>query len=173
MQALEEISMNYLTTSLFAVALTSVSAGFSPLVLADPSSEYEKHRDEHHKEQGDHNGKENCKYYAAGWMAGLTAEQSQKVDKLKEDFHKKKHVIKDKIKDARIELSKATIQDEPKQNDIYSKIDKILKLKGEKMRLTAAHKIQVRKMLTVEQRVKFDEHVLKKGAYCNHRKGLR
>ena len=165
--------MNYLVTSVFAIALMSTAAGFSPLALASQHDEDEKQHSDHHKETSADHGKENCKRHAgsAEWKAGLTPEQGKKIEPLKEDYHKKKHVLKDKIKEARLTLSKAMIQDTPKQDDIYKNINAVLKLKGEKMRLKAAHIIQVRKLLTTEQQVKFDKYVLNKRAYCQHDKG--
>ena len=52
--------------------------------------------------------------------------------------------------------------DNPKQDQINQKIDQIVKLKAEKMRLKAAHKIQVRSVLNEDQRVQFDMMMLKK-----------
>jgi len=49
----------------------------------------------------------------------------------------------------------------PDQKAINKQIDKIVKLKAEKMRLKAAHKVEVRKVLNDDQRVQFDMKILK------------
>ena len=76
---------------------------------------------------------------------------------------------------AKVELALLITSDSPSKKEINSKIDQVLKLKGEKMHLAADHKVEVRKLLTTEQRVSFDTHVLKKayrgkkGHKCRHR----
>jgi len=97
-----------------------------------------------------------------GWKATLTDEQSKQIDKLRLEYKQKTYPIKAKIQAAKIELAMLMTAEAPKQKDIDKKIDEILKLKGEKMRIKAAHKISVRKLLTEEQRVQFDLHVLNK-----------
>ena len=96
------------------------------------------------------------------WKATLTEAQEKQLGKLKLDFKKKVLPLKARIKQAKIELALLVTADKPNQDSINKKIDELLKLKGEKMRLKASHRIEVRKILTEEQRVKFDLHVLKK-----------
>ncbi len=146
--------MKSLVTTLFATALMTGGIGFSSLAMADS----------HGGHHGGHHGHGHG--YNKAWMEGLSDEQRKQIDKLHEDYYKQKRSIKDKIKDAKHELAKVITTDNPKQKDIDKSIDAILKLKREKMSLKAAHKIEVRKLLNKEQRVKFDEHVLNKGKHC-------
>jgi Spy/CpxP family protein refolding chaperone len=104
-------------------------------------------------------------------MQGLSDEQRKKIDTMHEDLYKNKMAIRDKIRDAKVELAKEITKDSPQQKDIDNKIDAILKLKREKMQLKAAHKIDVRKVLNKEQRAKFDEHVMNKAKYGRKGRG--
>ena len=113
--------------------------------------------------------------HGKAWMADLSKEQQTQLDKKHVDYKKQKLLLKTKIKQAKVELALLVTSDSPNKKEINSKIDQVLKLKGEKMRLAAEHKVEVRKLLTTEQRVSFDTHVLKKayrgkkGHKCRHR----
>ena len=149
--------MKYLITTLLATALIAGGTGFTTLSIA---SEYGK---------GHH-----CKHHGgASWKGSLSDEQQKKLDKLHLDYKKKKYPIKTKLKTAKVELALLMTANSPNQKDIDKKIDEILNLKAKKMRLKAAHKIEVRKMLTDEQRIQFDMHVLKKAYKGKKKKGCR
>jgi len=152
--------MKSLVTTLFATALMTGGIGFSSLAMA------ESHGGHH----GGHHGHGHGHGYNKAWMEGLSDEQRKQISTLHEDYYKQKRNIKGKIKDAKHALAKVITTDAPKQKDIDKSIDAILKLKREKMALKAAHKIEVRKLLNKEQRVKFDEHVLNKGKQCRKHK---
>ena len=151
--------MKYIMTSLLASALITGGVGFTTLAMAS----------EHGQGRGHH-----CKHHggAGSWKASLSDKQSKQLDRFHLDYKKKKYPIKSKLKAAKVDLALLMTSDSPKQQDIEKKIDQILKLKGEKLRIKAAHKIEVRKMLTEEQRVQFDMHVLKK-AFKGKKKGCR
>jgi len=152
--------MKYLITTLLATALTTGGIGFTTLAMAS----------EHGQGRGHH-----CKHHggAGSWKASLSDEQSKKLDKLHLDYTKKKYPIKAKLKAAKVDLALLMTADSAKQKDIDSKIDQILKLKGEKMRIKTAHKIEVCNMLTEEQRIQFDMHVLKKAFKGKSKQGCR
>jgi len=152
--------MKYLISTLFASALLSGGMGFTSLAMAD----------NHGRHHGMHNDDQHGRHHGKQWMADLTDDQRKKIDKLHADYYKEKGAIKVKIKDAKLELAKVITNDNPMQKDIDNKIDGILKLKREKMQLKAAHKIEVRNLLTKEQRVKFDDHVINKATQCRKHK---
>lgn len=106
------------------------------------------------------------------WKRDLSDNQRKEVDKLKLTYKKQKYLLKSKIKQAKVELALLVTVDSPDQSAINKKIDQISTLKSEKLHLKTDHKIQVRKILTPEQRVKFDMAVLKK-AYKGRKKGYR
>jgi len=149
--------MKYLIPSLLAASLIGGGIGFSNLALASDDD----HRGPHH--EGKHDGK-GCDRHKA-WMKDLSDEQRKKIDAMHADYKTKKMAIKEKMRDAKVALATEMTKDAPKQKDIDKKIDAILKLKREKMQLKVAHKIEVRKVLTKEQRVQFDEHVMNKAKY--------
>ena len=157
--------MKYLIAAVLSTALIGSGMGLAGSALAD---EHGMHG------MGEMHGKGHGMYHhgdGGGWKASLTDEQSKQIDKLRLDYKQKSYLLKAKIKQAKIELAMLITTDSPNQKNIDKKIDEILKLKGEKMRLKTAHKISVRKLLTEEQRVQFDLHVLKKAASGKKGKG--
>ncbi len=113
--------------------------------------------------------------YAMGrgssWKSTLSDEQRKKITRLKLDYKKKAIPLKLRIKQANVELAMLITKDSPNKKNIDKKIDEILKLKGEKMRLKTDHKIAVRKLLNDEQRVQFDMKALKKAYHGKKSKG--
>ena len=150
--------MKNLTTTVLVVALAGIGMGVMTPVLADQHGR-------HSKGMG-----MGMMHRADSWKASLTEEQQNQVAKLKLDYKKKVYPIKAKIKQARIELALLMTTNKPSQKSINNKIDQIVKVKAEKMRLKAKHKIEVRKVLNKEQRVKFDLKILKK-AYRGKKRG--
>ena len=146
--------MKYLLTAVLTTALVSGGLGYVAPALADQHGGMHGMGEMHGKGHGMHHG--------GGWKASLTDEQEKQLDKLRLEYKQKVYPIKARIKQAKIELAMLITANSPNQKEIDKKIDEITKLKGEKMRIKAAHKIGVRKMLTEEQRVQFDLHVLNK-----------
>jgi len=108
------------------------------------------------------------------WKSTLSDSQKKQIAKLKLDHKKQAYPVKAKITQAKVELAMLITADTPKQGEINQKIDELVKLKAEKMRLKAAHKIEVRKVLNKDQRVLFDIKMMKKalhGKKGGHRKG--
>jgi Spy/CpxP family protein refolding chaperone len=109
--------------------------------------------------------------HGKSWMGDLTDEQQSKIDQLRLKYKQQKYLLKAKIQQAKTELALLITTDSPNQGAIDKKIDQIVDLKREKMKLKAGHKIEVRKLLTDAQRVHFDMHVLKRatGGKCHGR----
>jgi len=145
--------MKALSTLILTIVLSTTGIGFAPTAYAQ----------QHGGMGGMHKG-------GGGWKASLSAEQLSQIAKLKLDFKKKKYPLKTQIKKAKVDLALLITADNPNQKSIDQKIDEIVELKSQKMRLKAKHKIAVRKILNEEQRVKFDMKVLKK-AFHGKRKG--
>jgi len=145
--------MKHLTTALLLTALAGGGLGVMMPVMAAEQGQ-QGMRMMHDKGYGRH--------HRDGWKSTLTEEQTKQVGKLKLDYKKKVYPIKAKIKQAKVELALLITANKPNQKAIDSKIDEIMKLKATKMRLKAAHKIGVRKVLNEEQRVQFDMKMLKK-----------
>ena len=58
------------------------------------------------------------------------------------------------------ELNEMTIRDDVRLEDVYAKIDELMEAKNHIMRLRYEHLIEMRKVLTDEQKVKYDQNVL-------------
>lgn len=122
---------------------------------------------------GMHGKDMHAKHHASShnWKSTLSDEQQAQYAKLKLAFKKQVLPVKAKLKQARIDKALLMTADSPNQKEINKKIDEILKLKGEKMRLKTEYKLNVRKMLNAEQRVAFDLYLLKKASHgkrCKH-----
>ena len=146
--------MNYLKAALFTTVLMTGGMGLVTPAMADEPGM----RGGMHGGYGMRGGEQH------GWKATLTDEQEKQIARLKLDYKKKAMPLKGRIQQAKVELALLITTDKPNQNDINKKIDEITKLKAEKMRLKAAHKIEVRKVLNEEQRVQFDLRQLKKAS---------
>ena len=58
------------------------------------------------------------------------------------------------------ELNEMTIRDDVRLEDVHAKIDELMAAKNQIMRLRYEHLIEMRKVLTDEQKVKYDQNVL-------------
>ena len=99
---------------------------------------------------------------ASCWTETLTEEQKDQLAKLRLEKKKIKYLIKAQIKVKKVELATLVTQDNPDKMAIDRKIEEILELKREKMQKIYAIKLEIRKMLTPEQRILFDMKMLKK-----------
>jgi len=153
--------LSAIPVSLFALfAMMALSAG----VLADAPSHAGgpgSMMSAMHHGKGDHD---------SDWKQSLSDEQRTTLDKLRLDYFKKKYPLKAKKQLLKTELALLLTQDSPNMGAINKKIDELVDLKRELLRLRAEHKIEVRKLLNAEQRVQFDTKLLKK-AYGGKRHG--
>jgi len=146
--------MKTLTTAVLLSALVGAGIGAMTPVIA---SEHGKQR-------------MSMMHHGGGWKASLTEQQQNQVAKLKLDYKKQTYPIKTKLKEAKVSLALLMIADKPNQKNINKKISQIIKLKSQKIRIKVNHKIAVRKVLSAEQRVKFDMKVLKKAYHGKKRR---
>lgn len=120
-----------------------------------------------HAGKGMHGGSGMC---GASWKQTLTDEQRAKLAKLKLDHMKGMAPLKAKMKSIKVDLALLVIADKPDTNAINKKIDELAKLKNDKMKAKYQYIAAKRKILTAEQQVLFDMHVIKKAM---HGKGKR
>lgn len=90
------------------------------------------------------------------WKNDLSDNQQKEIEKARLAYLKKKDLIKAKLKQAKVEFATLLTSDSPSQDAINKKIDEIAKLNSQKLRTKADYKIQIRKALNADQRVKFD-----------------
>jgi Spy/CpxP family protein refolding chaperone len=100
--------------------------------------------------------KGNCKL-------NLTDEQKEKMEKLKADFQKEADAIRLNMDVLNAEFRKLMGADTPSEKEINAKIDQITALKGKMMKASSKHKIQMRNLLTDEQKAIFDSMHSKHG----------
>ena len=169
--------MKTLTRLTLGLLITAGGISIPLLATAAPSPGWE--RGEMHEGRMMHEGRRMGGGHGAGhgfghsWKASLSDEQRKTVDKLRLAYKRDKYLLKAKLKQAKVELALLITKDSPEKSAINSKIDQIVKLKKEKLHLKANHKINVRRVLTEDQRVQFDLAVLKRMAKGKHGKGRR
>ena len=168
--------MKTLTTFILGILITAGGISIPLIVAAEPSPGWEHgrmHEGRMMHDAGKMDGYGAKHGFGHSWKASLTDEQRKKVDKLRLSYKRDKYLLKAKYKQAKIEFALLITKDLPSKSAINKKIDQITKLKKEKFQLKANHKIDVRKVLSDDQRVKFDLAVLKRMAKGNHGKGRR
>ena len=85
----------------------------------------------------------------------LSVEQIQKIEKLRLEHRKDVLSLRSKIKAAHLDLE-GLIMEESAQKDIDKKVEEIGKMETELMKKRIAHRIEIRNLLTDEQKVIFD-----------------
>jgi len=168
--------MRTLTTLSLGILITTVAISTPLIAIADPSSHMGyggRHEGRMMHDDGRMGGYGAGHGYGHSWKASLTDEQSKKIDKLRLAYKQEKYLLKAKLKQAKVEFALLITADNPSKSAIDKKIDQIIKLKKEKLHLKANHKINVRKLLTEDQRVQFDLAVLKKMSKGKHGRGGR
>ncbi len=113
----------------------------------------------HHRHHGAHHGSH---LFGPSWKQTLTEDQIRTINRLHADLARIKAPLKARMRLAKTELAVLTTKDEPNTEAIDKKIREVLDLKGRILRAHSDHVIEVRKMLTPEQRASFDMHVIKK-----------
>ena len=130
----------------------------------------------HHEDSGHHkmkHGKDGKKSYKAGhkgkhmsgpkWKQFLTDAQKKQADIMHLNVKKSMSVLKAQKKLKKVELINLVIMDNPDTNAIHSKIDEIIEVKREIMRVRNDHMVEMRGILTPEQRLSFDMGLLGHG----------
>jgi Spy/CpxP family protein refolding chaperone len=86
----------------------------------------------------------------------LTAEQKTQIEKLKTAHMKEMIGLKNQLQEKKAHLHTVSTVDKVDMVEVNKTIDEIGALKTEMMKKKEAHKQEVRKLLTEEQRLKFD-----------------
>ena len=91
-------------------------------------------------------------------LPDMSDDQKEKIADLRTAFMKKSMEVRNKIDVASAELKMISTGDEVDQDAVNKKIDEITDLKASLMKEHAAHRQEVRSLLTDEQKVIFDQH---------------
>ncbi len=91
-----------------------------------------------------------------------TPEQRAQIDHMHHQLDDDQKPYKEKEAKALKELNEMTIREDVRLDEVYAKIDELMAAKNQIMRLRYEHLIEMRKILTDEQKVRYDERVLKR-----------
>jgi len=128
--------------SLTRLLVPALALGLTAPVMAD-----------RHQGKGMHHG---------GFFKSLTKEQRTQLLTLRV-AHKKTSLLKKiNMKKIKVELGLLITSDKPNKAAITKKLDQLLAAKKKYKLAKIDHKIAVRKILTADQRKRFDMHVLRK-----------
>ena len=106
------------------------------------------------------------------WKKTLTDSQKKQAVTMHLNLKKSMSILKAQKKLKKVELINLVIKDDPDTNTIYDKINEIIDLKREMMRINYDHILEMRGMLTSEQRLSFDmEHLSQAGKGKGHGAG--
>jgi hypothetical protein len=92
------------------------------------------------------------------------ASQKEAIDLMHHKLHDDQAPYKAKEAQALKELNEMTIREDVRIEDIYAKIDELMDAKKQILRLRYDHLIEMRTILTDEQKVGYDKAVLKRSA---------
>lgn len=101
---------------------------------------------------------------AADWKESLSKEQREKLDRMHLKLMKDLLPLKDAKKARKNELNLLVVAEKPSKAAISKKAAEIADLSRQITEKKSLHRLEVREMLTPEQRPKFDMHLLRQGA---------
>ena len=107
--------------------------------------------------------------FGASWTKTLTVEQKLDLDKLHLAFARTKAPLKASVKALKAELAVQMTTEQPDKEALNSRLDELLRLKGEMLRAKYAYVAAQRQVLTPEQRVSFDMMVIHKAMHNKKR----
>ena len=106
--------------------------------------------------------------FSTGLMADQipdpAAPQKKAIDQMHHKLHDDQAPFKAKEKQALKELNEMTIREDVRIEDVNAKIDELIAAKTEIMRLRYGHLVEMRTILTDEQKVGYDKGVLSRSA---------
>jgi len=110
----------------------------------------------HHERDYGHDGPE--------WKDTLTEEQRSKADMMHLELEKSLSLLEAGLMVRKAELANLLVAEKPDTKAVTRKIGEIVEIKREMMEKKYGHMMEMRGILTPEQRVSFDMGVLKKVA---------
>ncbi len=116
---------------------------------------HKKEKKAHHKSGG-----HKMHLFTADWHDTLNDQQKIEVDEMHLQLMKESGPIKAMIKVKKMELAVLATDEKADLKAINQKIDEILALKRQKMQKRFAHIVEMRQMLSPEQRLSYDMRIL-------------
>ncbi len=152
------------------VLVVGLAAAVPASAETSKSMGHGKSSDEHHRmnstkkaKEGHRGGHRTGHVFGPHWRGTLTDHQKMLADEMHLALKKSMSILKAHLELKKTELNNIVIQDNPDKKAIHSKIDEILDLKKDIMRTKYDHVVEMRDMLTLEQRVSFDMGMLGRG----------
>ncbi len=108
-----------------------------------------------------------------GWNddLNLTSEQIKQIEEYRVEFRKQQIDLRADLQKLRLELQVLLKADNPDQKAIDKQLEKIQVKELAMEKLRVAHHLQVRELLTDEQKVLFDQHSFGRGMYGDGERG--
>ncbi len=118
----------------------------------------------HHK-GGMHGGKhkKGGMMFTPPWMKTLSDEQKLEIDRMHLEVAKVERPLRAKMKLAQLELNVLVTQDKPDAKAIKRAIEKVTQLKAKIMQNRYDHIVEMRAILTPQQRISYDMGILDVG----------
>jgi len=98
------------------------------------------------------------------WVKTLTQAQREQIEHMHHELDDDQAPHKKKEAESLAELNAMTIREDADVAEIYAKIAELMAAKTQIMRLRYEHLVEMRRVLTDEQRVGYDKGVLKRSA---------
>ena len=100
----------------------------------------------------------------AAQIENPAASQKEAIDQMHHKLHDDQAAFKEKEAQALKELNEMTIREDVRIEDVNAKIDELMAAKKQILRLRYGHLIEMRTILTDEQKVGYDKAVLNRSA---------
>jgi hypothetical protein len=100
----------------------------------------------------------------AAQIADPAASQKKAIDQMHRQLHDDQSAFKEEEKQALKELNEMTIREDVVIEDLNAKVGELMAAKTQIMRLRYAHLVEMRAILTDEQKILYDKGVLKRSS---------
>ena len=101
---------------------------------------------------------------SAAQIADPAASQKKAIDQMHHQLHDAQSAFKGEEKQALKELNEMTIREDVVIEDLNAKVGELMAAKTQIMRLRYAHLVEMRAILTDEQKILYDKGVLKRSS---------
>jgi len=131
-------------------------------LASDKQGAHDNHSMENsgHNHHSDEGGK--SKHKMPAWAKTLTGDQKTAVEEMHHKLDKDQEPFKQKEKALQQALNELTVKDNADLAQINARIDELMEVKNKILRLRYAHLVEMRVILTEEQRTSYDASVLKR-----------
>ena len=108
--------------------------------------------------------------FGPDWHSTMSKSQKKQADQMHLQLKKETATLKAALKLKKTELNMLVVQDKPDMTGINQKIKEVLEMKRQLMVKKYSHKVEMRSMLSSEQRVSFDMGILGKSGRRSHKR---